>query len=136
MAIQWTEDLSTGITEIDNQHKEMFSRINEFHQACKLGKGREKVRETIKFLEEYAIMHFSTEENYMKRYNYPDYDSHKIDHQNFMKIINNIKEDFEREGAGVALVVNINHMIVEWLHKHIRRVDKALAKFLRDKSRI
>ncbi len=136
MSIQWTEDLSTGFEEIDNQHKELFSRINEFQQACKLGKGREKVRETIKFLEDYVIMHFSTEEDYMEKYNYPAYNSHRIEHQRFIKNLKDIKEDFEKEGAGVSLVVNINHMIVEWLHKHIRRVDKALANFLRDKNRI
>ena len=135
MSIQWTEDLSTGFTEIDNQHKELFRRINEFHQACKLGKGSEKVRETIKFLEEYVIMHFSTEENYMEKYNYPDYNSHKIQHQNFINNIHNIKENFEKEGAAVSLVVNINHMIVEWIQKHIRKVDKALANFLKDKIR-
>ena len=28
MAVTWTDDLATGVNKIDDQHKELFSRIN------------------------------------------------------------------------------------------------------------
>jgi hypothetical protein len=28
MAIKWTEELATGVSAIDDQHKELFARIN------------------------------------------------------------------------------------------------------------
>jgi hemerythrin len=36
--MQWTEDLSVGVETIDNQHKELFSRINSLADAIRLGK--------------------------------------------------------------------------------------------------
>ena len=29
MIIKWTQNLSVGVREIDDQHKELFKRINE-----------------------------------------------------------------------------------------------------------
>lgn len=65
MAIEWTQDLSTGSDEIDNQHKELFRRINSLLDACNQGKGREEIGKTVQFLEDYVITHFSAEEEYM-----------------------------------------------------------------------
>jgi len=33
MKLQWTQDLSVGVEEIDNQHKELFERINNLDSA-------------------------------------------------------------------------------------------------------
>ena len=65
MAIEWTEDLATGVPEIDAQHKELFSRINRLLEACNQGQGRAEVGKTLAFLEEYVLIHFSTEEKIM-----------------------------------------------------------------------
>ncbi|HHN65637.1 MAG TPA: bacteriohemerythrin [Nitrospirae bacterium] len=132
--IQWTEDLATGFDEIDSQHKELFRRINEFHMACKLGKGRDVVEDTIGFLSDYVVTHFSTEEAYMEKYNYPGYLSHRAQHETFMKNLKNIREELDREGSTVSLVIGINNMIVQWLQAHIRRVDKKLAEFLNSRT--
>ncbi len=36
--IEWTVDLSISIEKIDNQHKELFKRVNMLLEACKIGK--------------------------------------------------------------------------------------------------
>ena len=36
--MQWTEDLTVGVEAIDNQHKELFSRINSLADAIRQGK--------------------------------------------------------------------------------------------------
>ena len=43
MVIVWKEELATGNEEIDNQHKEMFRRFNDFQSACKQGKGQDEL---------------------------------------------------------------------------------------------
>jgi len=40
MAIQWTENLATGIDTIDEQHKELIVRVNSLLDACQQGKGK------------------------------------------------------------------------------------------------
>lgn len=134
MAIEWTVDLATGVDEIDNQHKELFQRINSLLSACREGKGRDEVKKVVQFLEDYVITHFSTEEKYMGRHNYPDYTSHKQQHLEFMENFYKIKTQFEAEGAAVHIIVTINHLVVDWLKNHIRKLDKALGVFLKTKS--
>lgn len=133
MSIEWTTDLATGVDEIDKQHKELFQRINSLLGSCREGKGKDEVKKVIWFLEDYVITHFSEEERYMGKHDYPEYSSHKRQHLEFMENFLTLKKQFESEGPGVHIVVNINHLVVDWLKNHIRRLDKALGAFLKTK---
>ena len=84
MAITWTEDLETGILEIDKQHQELFKHIDRLLEACKHGAGRDKVQEVVKFLEGYVVFHFGSEEKLMDQYNYPQTKEHKQAHAWFV----------------------------------------------------
>ena len=121
MAIEWTEDLATGVDTIDNQHKELFQRINNLLEACTRGKGKEEVKKVIGFLEDYVVTHFSEEEKYMVKFEYPETASHKKQHLEFMDNFLSLKKQFDEEGPGVHIVVITNNLIVEWLKNHIRR---------------
>ncbi|MEK6776135.1 MAG: bacteriohemerythrin [bacterium] len=131
MAIQWTEELGTGVDMIDNQHKELFKRINDLLDACGQGKGIEEVGKIIGFLEDYVVTHFSTEEKYMTQYDYPDQLTHKGQHRHFINNFSDLKKQFETDGAGVHIVILTNRVVVDWLNSHIRKVDKALGTFLK-----
>ena len=131
MSIEWTDDLATGVERIDVQHKELFLRINNLLDACKTGKGREEVKKTIQFLDDYVVTHFTAEETYMQKYTYPEYNSHKLEHQKFAVNFTELKKQFEKDGPGVHMVVATNQIVVDWLQNHIRKVDKALGSFLK-----
>jgi len=131
MALEWTEDLATGSGEIDRQHKELFSRINALFEACRQGKGKAEVNEVVQFLDDYVVRHFSEEEKYMQKYDYPRYAAHKAQHLEFVENFSELRKQIEREGPGVHLVVKTNHMIVQWLVNHISKVDRALGTFLK-----
>lgn len=133
MAIEWTEDLATGVSEIDNQHKELFKRINNMLEACNQGRGKEEVGRVIKFLEDYVVTHFTTEESYMTKHGYPEYPVHKAAHSLFIENFSGLKRKFETEGVGVHIVILTNSLVVDWLINHIRKVDKALGGFLKAK---
>ena len=130
MAIQWTNDLAVGVIEIDNQHQELFKQINQLLEACHQGKAKESVQEIIKFLEDYVVTHFGTEENFMLQYNYPRFSSHKSQHQQFIMSFAELKNQLETKGPGPHLVILTNRVVVEWLNTHIRNVDKELGAFL------
>jgi hemerythrin len=133
MAIEWTEDLAVGSTIIDDQHKELYQRINQLLEACTQSKGREVVGETIDFLEDYVITHFGQEEEYMQKYNYPDYPTHKGYHTEFIKNFMELKARFETDGPGTHIVIMTNRVVVGWLNNHIRNVDKLLGAYLKGK---
>jgi len=134
MSREWTEDLSTGSAAIDDQHKELFKRINALLEACRQGKGKTEVSKVIQFLGEYVVTHFSAEEQYMEAHRYPEFAKHKALHLEFMENFRELKRELDEEGPGVHLVVKTNQMVVQWLLHHIRKVDRALGTFLKTKT--
>ncbi|MDH4121535.1 MAG: bacteriohemerythrin [Deltaproteobacteria bacterium] len=133
MAVLWRNDLSIGVELIDNQHKELFVRINNLLDACTQGKGAEEVGSVIKFLEDYVVTHFTDEVGLMTKHRYPEIEGHKALHDQFIQGFNKLKDQFEKEGATINFVIQVNQVVVDWLVNHISRVDKKLGAFLKDK---
>ena len=135
MEIKWTPDLATGIEIIDNQHKDLISRIDNLFQAMKVGKGRDEIYEMIEFLEKYVVEHFSTEEKYMKKYHYDElkFKLHLTQHKRFVQQLKDLREEFDEKGASSYLAIKIHKHVLTWLLSHIKRVDLEYASFLRDK---
>lgn len=134
MAIEWTEDLAVGFNTIDDQHKELFKKVDQMLEACSQGKGKEVLNELLGFLGDYVVDHFGTEEGLMQQFKYPDYQSHKNQHDMFIESFKGLKKELETTGPGVHLVIMTNRIVVGWLNSHIRNVDKLLGAFLKDKA--
>lgn len=135
MAIEWTQDLAVGFNKIDEQHKELFKRLNNLLEACNQGKGKEEVGNIINFLGAYVVEHFGTEEEFMKKNNYPAFAAHKQQHEEFVKSFTDLKNEFESKGGGILTVLHANKMLVDWLTNHIGKTDKALGAFLNTMSK-
>jgi hemerythrin len=133
MHLQWSEDLSVGVDEIDIQHKELFNIINRLDSAMKQGKAREEIIRLIEFLDEYIVTHFHTEEKYMTDHGYPGYSVHKTKHNWFINEFSDIKKKFETEGPSVDVIILSNNLLISWFSNHIRTIDRALGIFLKTK---
>lgn len=131
MPIEWTQDLAVGIEIIDEQHKEIFRRIDALLEACKAGKGKAAVGETLNFLEEYVDEHFAAEEAIQVRYAYPGYESHKQEHERFIQSVDKLNKKFEKEGPSLTMVLETNMVVVDWLVRHIKKVDMDLGAYLK-----
>lgn len=133
MTIQWDDDLLTGVDEVDNQHKEIFIRVNRLIDACDKGKGREEIKSTFNFLKNYIVIHFKSEEILMYRSFYPYLYSHIDKHKKFVAAISQLRQDIEKYGVSDQFINNARNSAVEWLINHICEEDKDLARFVRDK---
>lgn len=136
MNIEWTNDLAVGFPDIDQQHQELFAKINLLLNACNQGKGKDTVGETIQFLADYVVYHFGCEEKLMQQFNYPDYSSHKAMHDQFVQRFVEVQNRFKSDGVSVMIVLAVNQMVVKWLNDHIRKVDKLLGAFLKEKQHL
>lgn len=133
MAIRWTSALSVGVAAIDDQHKELFERVNQLIEACNQGKGKEVVGQVLDFLADYVKVHFRDEEALMQKYDYPEFENHKAVHQRFIEDFGQLKEKLDREGPGLSLVLQTNRLVVNWLTAHIHRMDKAVGNHIKGK---
>lgn len=136
--MQWTSDLSVGIEKIDEQHRELFDKINDLVAAVKRSVCKYKIGDVIKFLEDYVVFHFGEEEKYMVQFNYPNYQAHKTQHEKFIENFNELKKELPKLEGGKKpgsydLSVETNAVVVDWILDHIAKVDKLLGEFLKGK---
>ncbi|NOS36400.1 MAG: bacteriohemerythrin [Deltaproteobacteria bacterium] len=133
MSLQWTKALSVGISEIDDQHKELFGKINKMLNIIVESSEIDETGKVIDFLDEYVVSHFATEEGLMKRFDYPDLEYHLQQHGEFTREFYLFRERCRKEGPSRFLAIQIEEMMVEWWTNHINKVDKVLGSFLMDK---
>ncbi len=134
MTFRWSEDLSVGVVEIDNQHKELIRRTNDLVNAIAQGKGSEEVVHLVRFLQVYIVSHFALEEQYMQTYRYPASDPHFAEHRKFIQTVFSLRAQLEQEGPIPALVEEVRKTVVDWLQDHITVTDKTFGAFLRSGS--
>ncbi len=127
---EWNQNLSTKIERIDKQHQELFGRINALIKAMREDKGQEEVLNTLKFLEEYIIIHFGEEEYLQRRYNYPNYLAHKAMHEKFLEEFYRLKLEVINGKPDSFFVFVIKEKLSDWLFKHINHIDKNMAEHL------
>ena len=65
---------------------------------------------------------------------YPDYENHKKYHTGFIKVVDDIVAQLEKEGPTIALVAKINTAIAGWLINHISTEDVKVAKHIKSVS--
>lgn len=132
MSIQWSEDLRTGIEEIDDQHKLLIKKIEELFIACRNGAGFEDAREMLEYVQDYCEEHFESEEAFMKSRGYSRLLSHLSIHAKFRQEMGEMKKEADKAGIGVDTIVRLNKKLVNWLIDHIRMTDKKMAEALRE----
>ncbi|WP_321429561.1 bacteriohemerythrin [uncultured Methanolobus sp.] len=130
--ITWTDKYSIQIKEIDDQHKVLVGMINDLHDAMKNAKSREVSIDIINKMAEYTKFHFTTEEKYMKRFAYPDYEEHKMEHEKFVEKVLSFKKEYENEKAGISY--EILNFLKDWLVGHIQLTDKKYASLFIEKG--
>lgn len=127
----WTQSLSVGVTSIDSQHKMWFDKANALFDACSQGKGRAYISELLDFLTDYTHTHFTDEENYMLKINYPRYSIQKKLHADFIAQLNKLKQDLNASQGNLTVVINANTLLLNWFTNHISAEDKQIGDFIK-----
>ncbi len=120
--IEWDDKYSVGISRIDEEHKKFIDIINKAIIAKEHSKNPEELKEVLYRITRYATIHFSTEETYMKKFNYLEYQHHKEEHDDFAikALVYN-----RRVADGNSQIANeILEYLKQWLINHIQVTDK------------
>jgi hemerythrin-like metal-binding protein len=128
--IIWTPDMSVGVEIIDYQHKQFIDIIADLHAALYEHKLPAQISVTLKKLEEYASLHFETEEGYFNKFNYEFKDEHRQEHEKFKKDLISFHERYEKEGIGIA--EELVDFSIDWLVEHIEGEDQKYVKCFHD----
>jgi hemerythrin len=130
--IQWSDNLASGSSEIDIQHRELFQRINKLLATFDKGSlDRQEFSTIIQFLTDYVVFHFGNEEAYMAKFSYSSTPQHKAQHEQFIRTFGRLKDRLMLEGLNPQLAEETKQLVVDWLINHIRYSDRALGMFLK-----
>ncbi len=125
--ISWSDDLSVGIEEIDEQHKVLVNLINRMHDAIDKQHGSEVVIDILADLADYTKIHFAVEESLMRILGYPGYEDHKEIHD---ELLHHVVELQEKVASGkTAISFELMHFLKSWLSKHIMDEDMQYSGF-------
>jgi hemerythrin len=126
--LAWNDRLSVNIAAIDKQHRKLVDMVNELHDAMKTGKTAPVLLRIVNEMKEYAATHFSLEERYMKNNNYPEYQAHKMEHDEFVAKVIRVENDCKT--GKCAMSMDILSFLSRWLVNHIKGTDKKYGPFL------
>lgn len=125
--VEWSDDLSVGIEEIDAQHQVLVGLVNEMHDAIHRRQGSEVVRDVLRKLADYTRIHFAVEESLMRILGYPGYEAHKLLHE---QLIAHMMELQHKVDTGkTAIGFELMHFLKVWLTKHIMESDREYGHF-------
>ena len=131
----WSPDLETGHAAIDNQHKQWIAAVNALFEAHKSGKGRKEVEQTMAFLVDYTIKHFSDEEKLQQRYGYPEYPAHKQTHAEFKETARGMAGTLYRDASTEEAISDVCLTMGRWVVNHIKAEDFKMTAYIRSKER-
>ncbi|MCP5459653.1 MAG: hemerythrin family protein [Gammaproteobacteria bacterium] len=120
--VDWSDELSVGIQEIDEQHKELLNILNELNEGLHGVKRKEVRLNVLNKLVEYTKVHFAVEESLMRILDYPDYEEHKAEHDRLIVEINEFRDLFGQDEVTPTYELLI--FLKRWLFNHIMKVDK------------
>lgn len=131
MKYEFTQDLMTGNSLVDAQHRQLFDAVNRLMDACAAGKGRDQIRDTVNFLNDYVVRHFQDEERLQVQSRYPGYAEHQKFHTGYRRQLSQTAQELIQQGPTVKALGDLNRAVAI-LISHIRTEDKRMARHVQN----
>lgn len=120
--LNWDEQYSVGVKELDDQHKSMVDYINQIEKARTEGDDRTTVVKILNGLVLYTKDHFALEETYFKMFDYAKIDVHIQEHLSLIEQVEKLVYHFEiGKPPGLTEMMDF---LKTWLIDHILGADK------------
>ena len=129
----WTDDLYTGSSLIDGDHRKLVGLVNAFFQSMQSGEDNGRVGKAMNELIAYAGDHCAREEAEMERIQYVASLAHKAEHTKLLKQVVELKAMLD--AGGRINIPAVSDFLSEWLRDHILTEDMKLAAALKKSGR-
>lgn len=128
----WTDDLYTGNTLIDGDHRKLVGLVNALFEAMEKGQASDIVSKAMNDLIVYTREHFAREETEMQRIEYVAWLAHKSEHAKLIKQVEELMAIVDSGGKMNVPAVSV--FLDEWLRNHILTADLKLAAALKRRT--
>jgi hemerythrin len=128
---EWKPEYSVQIPEIDGQHQRLFALAAELHAAMSEGKAKTVLEQSLAALVDYTKAHFTSEEQFMGRYHYPQSSAHKEEHDKLTAQVIDLQRRFRAGEKTLSLSLMV--FLKNWLEHHIAGSDQQYSAYIRPK---
>ncbi len=128
--VDWSDDLLIGHDVIDDDHKYLMSKLDEYSIAIQTNQEKEKAGTIFEDLIEYTGQHFAREEAMMLACKYPQYSNHRQVHEMLLKMVKDLLKVFRQATENFDHQSTIN-FLRHWLLGHISSMDMSYASYLK-----
>jgi len=137
MALLYVEQLEDmDVEEMQGTHEEEIKILNDVDKlAIQYVNDKSKLGELEAKLDEYIVHvkeHFANEERLMKKYDFPDYEMHKMAHDMFLVDMGYAVNQWKKFD-NMDKFINFIRKSPEWIVMHINTVDAVTARYLAQK---
>ena len=123
--LEWSEEWSVGVPEIDDQHARMAALLNRVGDAVKTGQREERIMSLLDELVACTRDHFETEERLMDQHGYANALLHQQAHRKLVEDLLSIQRQFDNASLMLTL-----QALKDWLIQHITESDRHLGEAL------
>lgn len=124
----WDIRYSIGIDELDAHHRHLIELLNSIYASFMNEAPDADLGRIFDELTDYTQYHFLAEEFLMQDWHYPEYESHKVLHDQFVKRLKELQTSFSRCNQRVSF--ELLAFLNSWLLAHIQETDVSFGKFL------
>jgi hemerythrin len=132
-ALKWSISHAVFVTEIDDEHKELFQAVSALEHFLSSGGSSLEIRKAYRCLSTCIVQHFAHEERLMRAARYGSLGWHKRQHNNARRrvgqFILGIEQGDPKAGSDLAAYLK------SWLPDHTRLADRMMGAFLRNHQR-
>lgn len=128
----WQESYSVGCDTIDTQHKHFIELLEQVFDLCRPSSkyNKDKVLFLLRDIMDSTLVHFVSEEEYMRRNKYPALNAHHRHHTEFViKITEFIQNFYKEEYINMEYLYNF---MIEYTLNHMLIEDRAFATYLKN----
>ena len=132
--IAWSEFLSVGVAEMDDEHRRFIARVNEVNKAIVESEDKATVARMMDLMLTEAEHHFSHEEKLLAQWDYPETDAHIAAHAEIRAQFERVMKQFAQTDISFVWALKGLH-VKQLLVEHLLKEDMKYRDFLRARVR-
>ncbi|QOY53598.1 hemerythrin family protein [Candidatus Sulfurimonas marisnigri] len=122
-----------AIPSMNNTHLEEMLIINKLETAAR-DNDTGTVSKILEELLKHTVMHFVDEEDMMEKGLFPDFNTHKSEHDRHLHELKSLLKYFEKNKDTKAILVYIEGALTPWLIHHMETMDTVMATYIQAES--
>lgn len=124
--MQWKDEYSVGVAEIDNQHKGFIDLFSTIDNAIGNRERWSEVFFKLEQLREHARFHFAVEESLMRMHSYPNLAEHIEQHKHFLAKL----DQLQMTTLSRQVTMDTIQYLRSWYAEHMKVADHDYVRYI------